>query len=42
MGLKIYDAAKQTYIFIFFSNAMLMQKSKYAKKKENDYANARK
>jgi hypothetical protein len=23
LGLKIYEAAKQTYIFIFFSNAML-------------------
>jgi hypothetical protein len=30
MGLIIYDAAKQTYIY-FFSNAMLMQKSKHAK-----------
>jgi hypothetical protein len=33
MGLRIYDAVQQTNIFIFFSNAVLMQKSKYAKSK---------
>jgi hypothetical protein len=34
-GFKIYDAVQQINIFIFFSNAMLMQKSKYAKVKNN-------
>jgi hypothetical protein len=33
MGLKIHDVVQQTNIFIFFSNAMLMQKNKYAKVK---------
>jgi hypothetical protein len=34
MGLKVYDAMINAIkIFIFFSNAMLMQKSKYAKVK---------
>jgi hypothetical protein len=34
MGLKVYDAMiNEIKIFIFFSNAMLMQKSKYAKVK---------
>jgi hypothetical protein len=32
MGLIIYDAVKQ-HIFILFSNAMLMQKSKHAKRR---------
>jgi hypothetical protein len=32
MGLKVHDAIK--FLF-FFSNAMLMQKSKYAKEKNN-------
>jgi hypothetical protein len=41
MGLIIYNATKQTNKYLFFSNAMLMQKSKHAKK-ENDYANAQK
>jgi hypothetical protein len=34
-GFKIYDAVQQINIFIFFSNAMLMKKSKYAKVKNN-------
>jgi hypothetical protein len=34
MGLKVYDGMiNEIKIFIFFSNAMLMQKSKYAKVK---------
>jgi hypothetical protein len=33
MGLRIYGAAQQINIFIFFSNAVLMQKSKYVKEK---------
>jgi hypothetical protein len=33
MGLRIYDAEQSVNIFIFFSNAVLMQKSKHAKGK---------
>jgi hypothetical protein len=32
MGLRIYDAAQQINIFIFFSNAVLMQKVNMLKK----------
>jgi hypothetical protein len=37
LGLKVYDAIK---FLLFFSNAMLMQKSKYTEGKNNS-CNAR-
>jgi hypothetical protein len=33
MGLRIYDAVQSVNIFIFFSNAVLIQKNKHTKGK---------